>query len=116
MRKDVREFIRRLEAAGLTVEPTPRALPRAARREAVAQSQRHAVHASLLSRHDPLAPIRNQRTAPTRHPPLRAKAGYHSTLHATEWRFSPSPQRADRGVELALAQPMEERREHLCSC
>jgi hypothetical protein len=23
MRKDVREFIRRLEAAGLTVEPTP---------------------------------------------------------------------------------------------
>ena len=49
MRKDVREFIRRLEAAGLTVESTPGYSPGPARRKAAPQGKRHAVHAAVLS-------------------------------------------------------------------
>jgi hypothetical protein len=48
MRKDVREFIRRLEAVGLTVEVDAGALPRPARRQAAPQAERDAVHAAVL--------------------------------------------------------------------
>jgi hypothetical protein len=53
MRKDVREFIRRLEAVGLTVEPTPGYYRRCA--TASRSAKPDAVHAAVLARHDPLA-------------------------------------------------------------
>jgi hypothetical protein len=50
MRKDVRQFIRRLEALGLTVESTPATTTFCA---TVSHSggQRNALHAAVLARH-----------------------------------------------------------------
>ena len=56
MRKDVREFIRRLEAVGLTVEPTPGHYRVLRGGEPLRKANGMPFHAALLSRHDPLAP------------------------------------------------------------
>jgi hypothetical protein len=53
MRKDVRGFIRRPEAAGLTVESTPGHYC-VLRDGKPLRRERDAVHAAVLSRHDPL--------------------------------------------------------------
>ena len=72
MRKDVREFIRKLEGGGPHRRAHPRALPRAARRWHAPQGERDALHAALLPRHDPLAPVGDRRAAKARHRRLDA--------------------------------------------
>ncbi len=70
MRKDVREFIRRLEAVGPHGRVDARPLPRPPRREAAPKAERHALHAPVLSRHDPLAQSGDRRAPQARHRPL----------------------------------------------
>jgi hypothetical protein len=69
MRKDVREFIRRLEAAGLTVESTPATTVFCATENRSAR-QTACAHAAVLSGHDPLAQSGNRRAAQTRNRPV----------------------------------------------
>lgn len=47
-----------------------RPLPPPPRRQAAPQAERHAVHAAVLSRHDPVASSRDRRTTQARHRPL----------------------------------------------
>jgi hypothetical protein len=61
MRKDVREFVRRLEAVCLAVEPTPGHYRVLRRRQAAAEGEWDAVHAAVLARHDSLAQIGDRR-------------------------------------------------------
>jgi hypothetical protein len=70
MRKDVREFIRRLEAVGLTVESTPGHYRVLRDGEPLRKANGDAVHAAVLSRHDPLAQSGDRRTAQARHRPV----------------------------------------------
>ena len=55
MRRDVREFIRRLEAAGLDVEPTAGHYRVLREGRPLRKAKGDAVQAALLARHDPLA-------------------------------------------------------------
>jgi hypothetical protein len=55
MRKDVREFIRRLEAVGLTVEPTPGHHRVLRDGKPLRKANGMPVRVAVLSRHDPLA-------------------------------------------------------------
>jgi len=52
MRKDVREFIRRLDAVGLTVESTQGHYNVLRDDKPLRQAKRNAVHAPVLARHD----------------------------------------------------------------
>jgi hypothetical protein len=93
VRKDVREFIRRLETVGLIVEATPRP----PRRQAPAQSQRDAVHASVLTRHDPLARDGDRRPSQARHRRLRPRTSTaSSTIPWASTSEATRPCRSDR--------------------
>jgi hypothetical protein len=67
MRKDVREFIRRLEAVGLTVESTPGHYRVLRDGKPLRKANGIAVHAPVLSRHDPLASSGDRRAAQARY-------------------------------------------------
>jgi hypothetical protein len=67
MRKDVREFIRRLEALGLTVEPT-RGHYRVLRDgKPLRKANGRPFTVAVLSRHDPLASGGDRRAPQARH-------------------------------------------------
>lgn len=74
MRKDVREFIRRLEALGLTVESTPGHYRVLHEGKPLHKANGMPVHAPLLARHDPLAPSGDRRATQARHRPLARRA------------------------------------------
>ena len=69
MRKDVREFIRRLEAVGLTVESTPGHY-RVLRDGKPLRKANGMPYNSVLPRHDPVAQSRDRRPTQARHPRL----------------------------------------------
>ena len=95
MRKDVREFIRRLEAAGLTVEPTPGHY-RVMRDGKPLRKANGMPFMLPFSRHDPLAQSRDRRAAQARD---RAVARSCPTTRAVPTPTTARPRRCDTGLE-----------------
>jgi hypothetical protein len=67
MRKDVREFIRRLEAVGLTVEPTPGHYCVLREGKPIRKANGMAFTLPFSPDHDPLEEDRDRGTARARH-------------------------------------------------
>jgi hypothetical protein len=95
MRKDVREFIRRLEAVGLTVESTPGITASCARASRFA-SRTGCRSRCRSPRHDPLAQRGDRRAAQARHRPLvrgqkcrsRRALGHRASTAIRSYRLS----------------------------
>src|SRR5436305_12016998 len=91
MRKDVREFIRRLEAAGLTVEAKPGHYHVFRDGKPLSEGERPARDDPFLSKHDALAPNRDPGSAQTRDRRLARQVARHDELD----QLRPGPSEED---------------------